>query len=194
LSPTTSLLFADIRPIAGSGVFVLSPVDLVLHAMTHLFFDGDMADSLRDLVDIDLLIRHFAPREGEFWERFWRRAERLDLQRPAFYGLRYAHRLLRTPVPEPVLLTSLQGAPPAPVRRVMDVLVPRALFPRHPDCPDRWTAVCRLSLYVRSHWIRMPPLLLARHLGQKFYRRHIQSLIRRLRASASGAPAKPSKL
>jgi len=31
------------------------------------------------------------------------------------------------------------------------------------------SSVCRWLLFVRSHWIRMPPVLLARHLAYKFY-------------------------
>jgi hypothetical protein len=50
----------------------------------------------------------------------------------------------------------------------MDRLAPRALMPQHPDRPDRWSGLARLLLYIRSHWIRMPPWLLAYHLGYKF--------------------------
>ena len=30
----------------------------------------------------------------------------------------------------------------------------------------------RLAFYVRSHWLRMPPLMLARHLWTKAIKRH----------------------
>lgn len=179
LSPPAERLFEDVRPIPGSRFFVLSPVDMVLHAMTHLFFDGEMADALRDLLDIDLMLRHFAEHEEGFWERFWPRAEQLDLTRPAFYGLRYAAQFFRTPVPEQVLRASRAGAPPAVTRGLMDLLVPRALFPRHPEISSQWNSLARLFLYMRSHWIRMPPLLLARHLSVKFYVRNLKGLISR---------------
>jgi hypothetical protein len=67
----------------------------------------------------------------------------------------------------------------------MDRLVPRALFPQHPDSPSRSAAVARLWLYLRSLWIRMPPLLLARHLAYKFYVR-----IRQTPPEANGAAAR----
>jgi hypothetical protein len=191
LSPPATLLFKDARPISGSRFFVLSPIDMVLHAMTHLFFDGEIADSFRDLLDIDLMLRHFAEREERFWEGFLTRAEQLDLARPAFYGLRYSSRLMGTPIPQSTIRASRAGAPPKPIVRLMDVLVPRALYPQHPDKPNRWNSMARLLLFVRSHWIRMPPLLLARHLAVKFYVRHLKFGISRRWPGKNGAAAEP---
>ena len=169
LKPSSVLMLDQARPVPHSSYFVLAPVDMVLHAMTHLMFGSEMDDSLRELVDIDSLLRHFAEHESGFWSTFWSRAEQLDLGRAAYYGLRYANRLLGTPVPEKVLSASSAGSPPAPVRAVMDYLVPRALFPPHPDHPGRDIQAARWCLYVRSHWVRMPPLMLARHLAYKLY-------------------------
>jgi hypothetical protein len=51
----------------------------------------------------------------------------------------------------------------------MDSLVPRVLEPRYPDrLPAR---VAAWLLFVRSHWLRMPPGLLAVHLLRKALRR-----------------------
>jgi hypothetical protein len=55
----------------------------------------------------------------------------------------------------------------------MDRWVPRALLPDHPDFPARATRRARLALYVRSHWVKMPPAMLAKHLAYKFYVRHL---------------------
>jgi hypothetical protein len=46
----------------------------------------------------------------------------------------------------------------------MDLLAPRALMPDHPDKANRLNKAARWCLYIRSHWIRMPPLMLAKHL------------------------------
>jgi hypothetical protein len=54
---------------------------------------------------------------------------------------------------------------------LMDRVVPLALFPVHPDQPWRRASRARWLVYVRAHWLRMPPLLLARHLGTKAWRR-----------------------
>lgn len=174
LKPSPSLLLAGARPIPGSRFGVLAPVDMVLHAMTHLLYGGEMDDALRELVDIDDLLGHFGAHEPGFWEQFWSRAVRLDLTRPAFYGLRYAHQLLGTPVPQAVLEASRVAAPPAPALPLMDRLVPLALFPPHPDAPSSRIKPARFLLYLRSHWVRMPPLMLARHLGYKAYVRVVR--------------------
>ena len=173
LSPDARLLLSGARPVTGTRFSVLGPVDMTLHAMTHLLYGGEMDDALRELVDVNDLLRHFGAVEPGFWQGFWPRAMALDLARPAYYGLRYAERLLGTPVPAEVLGESATAAPPPPVLAAMDRLVPLALFPPHPDRPDMATAAARLLLYLRSHWVRMPPLLLARHLGYKFYLRHL---------------------
>lgn len=174
LKPSGASLLAAAVPIAGERFARLADPDLVLHAMTHLMFDSDLADSLRDLVDVDDLVRYFAAADERFWERLLERANELDLARPAFYALRYARRFLDTPVPDAIETRSRRGAPPAPIVWLMDRLVPRALFPQHPGAFSRATAVARFLLYVRSLWIRMPPLLLARHLAYKFYLRRIR--------------------
>jgi hypothetical protein len=47
----------------------------------------------------------------------------------------------------------------------MDLLVPRVLEPRYPTRrPARLSA---WLLFLRSHWLRMPPGLLAAHLLRK---------------------------
>jgi len=173
LKPSSALLFAAARPVAGSRFRVLAPVDMVLHAIVHLFHGGEMDDALRELADIASLLRHFGEVEPGFWEAFWPRTVQLDLTRPAFHGLRYAHRLLAAPVPEGVLAVSSAGAPPRAVVRLMDALVPLALFPQHPDVRSRRAALARLALYVRSHWVKMPPFMLMRHLSYKFYVRRV---------------------
>ncbi len=167
LRPDAEKLLAHSRMIGSDGFQVLAPVDMVLHAMTHLFYSSEMDDALRELVDIDALIRHFAASESGFWSRFVARAGEMDLLRPACYALRYAQRWLDTPVPPAVLQEMAGSEAPAPHLAVMDRLVPHALFPRHPDRPERRSAVARALLLVRLHWIRMPPWLLVRHLLRK---------------------------
>jgi hypothetical protein len=53
----------------------------------------------------------------------------------------------------------------------MNRLIPLALLPGHPDHPSRWAAVARWLIYVRAHWLRMPPGLLAKHLSHKAWLR-----------------------
>jgi hypothetical protein len=172
LKPPAALLLQTARAIANTRLSVLAPVDMVLHAATHLFYGSAMDDALRELFDIHDLLHHYAEHEPQFWQQFWPRARQLDLERPAFYALRYASSQLGTAVSQATLVASSSGAPPRSVLWLMDRLVPYALFPPHPDQHSYAAALARLLLYVRSHWIRMPPLMLVRHLCYKAYRRY----------------------
>lgn len=174
--PTT--LLAAARALPGSRFSVLAPVDMTLHAIAHLFAGGELDDALRELVDIGSLLAHFGAAEPGFWQTLWPRAAALGLARPAFYALRYASALLGTAVPEFVTAAASVAAPPAALLSLMDRLVPLALFPRHPDCRDSGADRARLALFMRTHWVRMPPGMLARHLGYKFYRRQIRRAAR----------------
>jgi len=168
LGPDAAEFLRLTQPIENSAHKTLADVDMLLHTMTHMMFDGDLADKLRDLVDVDDLLRHFVARDAAFWDELMARADTMNLQRPAYYSLRYAERLLQCPVPQRVTESIQRWAPPQPILWLMDRIVPRALYPEHPDHPGQWSAICRLLLYMRSHWIRMPPWLLAYHLTYKF--------------------------
>jgi Uncharacterised nucleotidyltransferase len=165
------LLFEAARSVgADPALKVLAPADMVLHSATHLFNEGTFGRALRDLADIDLLLRHFG-RNPDFWSGFLARAEQLDLGRPAYYALRYAARLLRTPVPAAILRQSARFAPAAP--RLMDFLFERALRPPHPSCRDRGTRLALFLLYLRAHALRLPLRLLIPHLLRKSWKRSL---------------------
>ncbi len=157
---------------------VLSPCDMILHSAAHLFQDGDLAGGLRDLLDLDDLLRDFGGaadrpgREPDFWKMLVPRAVEMDLHRPLFYALRFTSRLLDTPVPAQVLREAAQaGGPIWPTAPLMDFLANRAMMPDFGESKRLGAASARWMLYVRSHWLRMPPLLLAQHLGRKALRR-----------------------
>jgi hypothetical protein len=172
LKPDSVKLLAASRPIADEPrLRVLAPIDMVLHSATHLFCNEDVGNSLRDLVDLDSLLREFASEEG-FWPRLTVRAGELDLTRPLYYALRYAVRIFDTPVPERVLGAAEIGRPPTLLRGLMDALFLRTLQPN--PASDGLSSLARGSLYVRAHWLRMPPLLLAQHLAVKALRREEQ--------------------
>jgi hypothetical protein len=57
----------------------------------------------------------------------------------------------------------------------MDAIWLRALRSPHPSAAAPLAGAALLALYVRGHWLRMPPLLLARHLTIKALRLHERS-------------------
>lgn len=147
---------------------ILAPADMVLHSATHLFYDGEFDKGLRDLLDLHRLLVHFGAQPG-FWDGLAARAFELDLARPLFYALRYAERLLGTPVPASVTQALACAGPRTVLLSVMDALFLRALLPKHASCDDALSAVAHSLLYIRGNWLRMPPLLLARHLFHKAF-------------------------
>ncbi|HEX7326910.1 MAG TPA: nucleotidyltransferase family protein [Casimicrobiaceae bacterium] len=147
---------------------VLSPADMTIHCATHLFCDEEFGHAPRDLVDFDGLARYFAVTEPDFWTKLLRRARTLQLARPLYYALRWSSRVHGTPVPAEVLREARADAPPFPIRQVMDTLLGPALRPTRARASTRWA---RRALYVRGHWLKMPPHLLAWHLTVKAFRR-----------------------
>jgi len=167
--PDPARLRAAARPVPGhDGVSTLAPCDMVLHSAVHLFSDGEYHHGLRDLFDLHRLLVHFGAEPG-FWAALPARARELELARPLCYALRYCTRLLGTPVPAAVLDAARPGAPNAALLTLMDALFLRALQPPHPSCADAFDAAARAALYIRGNWLRMPPLMLSRHLFHKAF-------------------------
>ena len=167
-TPAPAKLSAAAVAIPGQhGLRTLAPADMVLHSATHLFY-GEFEHGLRDLVDIDRLLRHFGT-DRAFWDGLAARARELELGRPLFYALRSAQRLLGTKMPAQVLEDSRRDAPNAALLALMDWLFGYAMLPAHRSIDRFATAPARLLLYIRANWLRMPPLLLARHLFHKAF-------------------------
>jgi hypothetical protein len=167
LKPDPARLLADAVPVAGhDDLYVLAPTDMVLHSATHLFHDGELENGLRDLTDLDDLLRHFG-RNPEFWPDLVTRARLMDLMRPLYHGLRYVSAFLQTPIPEPVVKDLSAAGPAKPLRPLVDALFHRGLAPHHWRCDDALSGTARWLLYVRSHYLRMPLHLLVPHLVRK---------------------------
>lgn len=164
----TPELIKSAIPLPGRpNVCILQPTDMVLHSATHLFHEGHFDNGLRDLFDLDSLLRHFGDTPG-FWSSLAPRAEVLGLSRPLFYALRYTTRLLHTPVPQSVLeAVAIRGKPSRYVLGLMDRCYEQAFRPHHSSCDMPVAPYARLALYVRSHWIRMPWPRLVAHLTRK---------------------------
>ena len=168
LHPNSEKLLANIQPVAGyENIYTLSNIDMVLHSATHLFHDGELENGLRDLVDLDALLRHFG-KEQAFWDELVERAAILELGRPLYYALQYSTQILQTPVPEVVMKAAKTlGKPSAALSLLIDALFSRALMPDHASCDDKFTPLARWLLYIRSHYLRMPLHLLIPHLLRK---------------------------
>jgi len=183
LKADTEALFASAVAIPGTPYHALCPTDQVLHAAAHLFQDSDCTGRLRDLVDIDALLRHFAATHADFWPALTERARHHRLLRPLWYALAAAHAWLDTPLPSEIVAWLARGAPPRPMRALFGALATRALPPLDPDgAPALRDVVAGKLLEARAAWLRMPPQLLAYHVANKWWRS-----LGSTRAAAAGA-------
>ena len=166
--PDTELLLSRAIPLPSlPGLAILSTEDRILHSATHLFHDGDLPHGLRDLTDLDLLLRDAA--SADFWPALIERAAELQLARSLYYALHYTQHFLDTPIPDTVFAHLRQTAPPRLTQAAMNAVFTRVLLPDHTSCRDAWTPAARLAAYVRAHWLRMPAHLLIPHLLHKAF-------------------------
>lgn len=155
--PDAAALIAE-AVVLRDGLFTLSPQDMLIHAAAHLFADGDLAGGLRNLWDIDRLIREHSS-APDYWSKLAERARLHGLVSHVSRALRLTHHLFDTPVDAFLAYEARRG----------DVFYLGRLLAR-----NRWgqetRKLLRLAFYVRSHWIRMQPLMLAKHLWVKWRR------------------------
>jgi hypothetical protein len=163
----------------ADGLFTLSPADMIVHAAAHLFADGELAGGLRNLWDIDRLLREFAERNADFWPDLHERAARHELLPAVGRAVRLAHHLYGTPVnwcQTPISKSSIsKQSTGAKIGVRHQLTAADALYRRRLMARDGWgratRPLTRLGFYVRSHLLRMPPMMLARHLWVKARRR-----------------------
>jgi hypothetical protein len=176
LLPKTSRLQPDPRPLLQDSLAVTDdnclrlpcPADMLLHSACHLYYDSDFHHKLRDLLDLHQLSSEFAG-QPEFWNDLLPRAERLQLTLPLYYALTGCRTTLGTDIPDAVVERLASAVRPGPVNGLTAWLARRVLTPVHPD--RRQPVLAPWLLYLRSHWLRMPPGLLTRHLLRKSLRR-----------------------
>ena len=152
-------------------LFVLAPVDMVLHSSVHLFQEGEFSHGLRDLLDIrDLLV--FFSGDATFWPGLFSRARELALGEPLFHALHHVDRLFGPIVPADYLHRVKDIAPGRVSRFVLSGSFSLALKPHHPSCDSLTGDFARWFLYIRSHYLRMPLYLVVPHLTRKAFMRH----------------------
>ncbi len=163
-------LLARLQPSIWPRWQVLHPQDQLLHSAAHLFHDAELRDRLRDLVDLDGLLRHFG-RTPAFWDGLAARAEQLGLTQALALACHFTQRWLQTPLPAG-LRQQLQAAAPAGLGRIGRHLLHGALAavlnPTEPDeLPPLSQGFAAQALLARHHHGRLPLRLLVPHLWRK---------------------------
>ncbi|WP_420144202.1 nucleotidyltransferase family protein [Sphingobium sp.] len=147
-TPDAAAMIANAVPITD-GLYILSTEDRIVHSVAHMLADGDMQGGLRNLWDIYCL---------------------LPDAEPAALDARAAHHGLRAHVRQARRLADAIYGDGARLT-LWDRLVRARLMAR-----DGWGRETRKALvfafFVRSHWLRMPPMMLARHLYTKWRKGH----------------------
>lgn len=161
-------LLERLQPSQLPGWQVLHPQDQLLHSAAHLFYESEARDRLRDLVDMDGLMRHFG-REPGFWDGLPQRAQTLGLAEPLAMALALAVRWLGTPVPAEVQVR-VRAIGPGPLGRAwVSLLFSALLDPGDPDrLPPLRQTLAAQALLLRYHLWRMPLRLLVPHLWHKW--------------------------
>ena len=139
----------------GYSLHILSPNDRICHAAAHLLADGDLQGGLRNLWDIHCLISEL-PDAPHIFSTLEARAAHHGLAAPLRRAARLAAHLYGTVIPPGW----------RPLDRFDRALL-RRLLARNGWGQEK-RKFLRLGFYIRSHWLRMPPLMLARHLWTKW--------------------------
>ncbi|MEP7350342.1 MAG: nucleotidyltransferase family protein [Sphingorhabdus sp.] len=146
-------------PLKGRGLYTLCPTDMFIHSAAHLIADGDLAGGLRNLWDMHCLLTEFAVADAGYFAALKSRARHHQLWPAVHRAARLAQQLYGTEIPRDW---------------------------RRRERQDKWFISCltarnewgqqsrkfvRLIFYIRSHLLRMPPMMLARHLWVKWRKR-----------------------
>lgn len=164
------LLERAVRLTPGLPYLRLSDEDMVLHLCIHMFHDGELHNALRELFDLDAVLRRFGD-IGGFPERLMHRAVELGCVRPLYHGLHFAQVLLGTPVDAGLTRALARHAPARPWRWGLHALMRRALLPDQSERPALAKQLAEQFLFLRAHWLRMPPRMLLGHLLTQYRRR-----------------------
>ena len=171
--PDAEAILAASLPLADPRLRVMAPADMVLHSAVHLFND-EVSMPLRDLFDLHDLLAHFGNQLG-FWDNLLARAPEHGLQRVLYHVLDHTRASLGTPIPEPVLSAVRGWAPRWPTRPLIRTLLHQHFIPDATAGPSPGKQFSSWLLYLRAHWLRMPPSLLVRHLWVKAWKRRRDS-------------------
>jgi len=151
---------------------VLMVEDRILHAVVHLFMEGEFDKGLRDLSDLDMLLRQHCVGEPDSWDLISARAESLGVGRLWFYALKCCHLVFNTPIPANVLDRCQKKFDLIfPFSSILLTLFQTVLTISPAHSKGRRYAIAHFIMYLRGHWLRMPLTLLVPHLIRKALRR-----------------------
>lgn len=149
----------DAVPLSVDGFWWrLKDEDLVLHAAAHLLLNGEFDRGLRDLWDIDALLKLFSSKRSDFFVTLKNRADKIGLAEvlaDTLYLLKY---FFDAPIPSNVPMSG------GHIRRL---LFRASLGTRHSETKSRFQLISDVLLAVREIYLRLPLKLMMVHLWHK---------------------------
>ncbi len=154
-TPDAAVMLADAVQLEN-GLYVFAPADMVCHCAAHLIADGDLTGGMRNLWDMHCLLSEFSDGDLEFWANLRRRANHHQLLPAVRRAARLSADLYGTQLPLDWDKTNRLD------RHFIRRILARNIWGQGTN------GFTRLCFYVRSHWLRMPPLMLVAHLWTKW--------------------------
>lgn len=173
LVPDAAQLLDAAVPVPGLPLRMLAPADMVIHSILHGFYGGEFTNCFRDVLDVHELVSDLSARHADFWSRLAERIAQLRCEGPACYALTLAHTAFGTNLPDDLCDALARRASPWPVRAATLWAMRHVFVPALP--PTFLQRRMLDALYMRSHWVKMPPRMLARHLWTKWRMRRTES-------------------
>jgi hypothetical protein len=173
-SPQIEKFHIEKTTVEGVGeINTLDDFDLCIHTAVHLFTESEFHHGLRDMSDIDMLLRHFQQKyqndnDGDFIALLINRSKELGLFDYTRLAIRYAHLVFKSPLGS-YKLSSLTCSKSL-LGQFEDFCFINIFKPEHSSCRDWKTVLATHFLYWRGHLIRMPLRLLAPHLARKTWK------------------------
>ena len=134
------------------GIFILSPADRIIHSALHAFIEGVPAKALRDLYDINCLVRQHFPNECQ--DQLLTRARELGVEALMNAALE-ASTIVFSGKTGHSIKYSLRGKWLA--KAALSAMTPNRTSER----------IAQYVLLAHSHWMKMPLHLLLPHLIRK---------------------------
>lgn len=168
ITPSPAALFEDAVETSFDTLKRPCHADLFVHAALHCFYDGDFTAALRSFLDLRDLIKAAQETQDHALERILVRADVHGAQRPVADALFLLAKM------DDLELASTQAAyvsrhsRPKSLQRFFFWAIEQRSFKAQPfRYRDPWLA--HFALYARSHWITMPPVMLAKHTLVRLY-------------------------
>jgi hypothetical protein len=147
-----------------AGVSVLAPPAMVLHSIIHLFTNEDTSSGMRDIWDLYLLLQQAEC--PAFWQQL------VDLARQTGFYAELLHCLATLQHYFALDYYAKAAAALSPLAAMQRSvwrchILPAAMVPEHPLVLCWRHKVAKQLVYLHGHWMKMPALILLKHLSVK---------------------------